>query len=89
VVVKYLEEKARFIEQEKKLLEDKILEEFVRQCKKYKLDSAFWGPFSNEYIRKGKKVQIKNLDDLDAFYCDNISAGGLVCKWTKEDGFNC
>jgi len=75
------------IEQAKDEAEKAILARAVEIAERMGLDEVMWGCYKNYYMRDGKDVESKQLDELERLYCDNIHDGGIVCCWTRGKGW--
>jgi hypothetical protein len=87
MITNKLHSRAARIERAKEALETALRARVVEIARQMHLDEVMYGDYSNRYMRGGKEVESKQLDELETFYCDHIHDGGLVALWTQERGW--
>lgn len=87
MITKELRAKQHRVEQAKETLEDAIFARMVEIAKHMKLDEILFSGYGTRYLRNGKEVESKQLDELDEFYCEVVHEGGFQGVWVPEKGW--
>jgi hypothetical protein len=87
MITKELHSRAARIERAKEALEKALRARVVEIARQMHLDEVIYGAYSNRYLRGGKEVVSKQLNELATFYCDHIHDWGLEALWTREQGW--
>jgi hypothetical protein len=75
------------IEQAKEAFATALRARVVEIARRMHLDEVWYGAYRNRYIRGGKEVESKQLDELEIFYCDHVHDCGIEALWTRERGW--
>jgi hypothetical protein len=87
MITNELHVRAARIERAKEALEKALRARVVEIARRMHLDEVWYGDYSNRYIRGGKEVVSKQLNELETFYGDHIHDCGWTALWTRERGW--
>lgn len=70
-------------------LETVILDEIVAEADRCKITSMYFGFFENDYLRDGKSVKNKKINELMQIRNEQLYPNGFdIALWKKESGWS-
>lgn len=70
-------------------LETTILDEIVAEADRCKITYLYFGVFENEYLRDGKSVKNKKIDELMRIRNEHLYSNGFdIALWKKDGGWS-
>jgi hypothetical protein len=87
MITSKLNRHAARIARAKETLEKALRARVVEIARRMHLDEVMYGYYSNRYLRGGKEVESKQLDELETFSTDHLDGCGLEGLWTRERGW--
>lgn len=84
---KEMQDKIDAFQEAKDNFEQEILDEMERIAISMNLDEMKFMHYGNCYIRNGREVKSKRLEELDHVYCDYVHRNGFEAVWLKGRGW--